>query len=67
MTDLTLRFLAILALIAVAVTLIRGIKSFFLGGDLEAKRKSNKLMQLRIFLQFVAICVLMLVAYFSSK
>jgi hypothetical protein len=51
----------------VLVVLIRGLKSFFKGGDMEEKRKSNKLMQLRIFLQFCAIIVLMALAAIYGK
>ena len=52
MTENTLKFFAILAMIAVLVVLIRGLKTFFTGGNLDSKRKSNKLMQMRIVLQF---------------
>ncbi len=62
-----LSFIAILAMIAVVIVLIRGLKSFFLGGDIDAKRKSNKLMQMRIMLQFCAIVILMSLAYFFGK
>ena len=62
MTENTLKFFAILAMIAVLVVLIRGLKTFFTGGNLDSKRKSNKLMQMRIVLQFCAIVVLMSLA-----
>lgn len=67
MTENTLKFIAILAMISVAVVLIRGLKTFFKGGDLDSKRKSNKLMQMRIMLQFCAIVILMSLAYVTGK
>ncbi len=58
MSDLS-RIIAIVALIVVTVILIRGLKSFFLGSNIDDKRKGNKLMQLRVVAQFVAIVILM--------
>jgi hypothetical protein len=54
-------------LIVVTVILIRGLKSFFLGSNIDDKRKSNKLMQLRVVAQFIAIVVLMTLFYFHKK
>ena len=67
MSENTLKFIAILAMISVVVVLIRGLKTFFKGGDLDSKRKSNKLMQMRIMLQFCAIVILMSLAYVTGK
>lgn len=67
MSENTLKFIAILAMISVAVVLVRGLKTFFKGGDLDSKRKSNKLMQMRIMLQFCAIVILMSLAYVTGK
>jgi len=67
MSENTLKFVAIIAMIAVAVVLIRGLKTFFVGGNLASKKKSNKLMQMRIMLQFCAIVVLMALAYITGK
>lgn len=50
-----------LALLAVTITLGLGLYSLFRGGDF-ARNNSNKLMRLRVLLQFVA--VLLLVAAF---
>ena len=66
MSDLS-RIIAIVALIVVIVILIRGLKSFFLGSNIDDKRKSNKLMQLRVVAQFIAIVVLMTLFYFHKK
>lgn len=67
MSENTLKFFAILAMIAVLVVLLRGLKTFFTGGNLDSKRKSNKLMQMRIVLQFCAIVVLMSLAFVMGK
>ncbi len=66
MSDLS-RIIAIIALIVVTVILIRGLKSFFLGSNIDDKRKGNKLMQLRVVAQFVAIVILMTLFYFHKK
>ncbi len=66
MSDLS-RIIAIIALIVVTVILIRGLKSFFLGSNIDDKRKSNKLMQLRVIAQFVAIIILMTLFYFYKN
>ena len=66
MSDLS-RIIAIIALIVVTVILIRGLKSFFLGSNIDDKRKSNKLMQFRVIAQFVAIVILMTLFYFYKN
>ena len=63
----TVSFIGVLVILAVLVVLLRGLKSFFLGGGIEEKRKSNKLMQLRVFLQFCAIVILMALAFIYGK
>ncbi|MGI9082860.1 MAG: twin transmembrane helix small protein [Candidatus Fonsibacter lacus] len=66
MSDLS-RIISIIALIVVTVILMRGLKSFFLGSNIDDKRKSNKLMQLRVIAQFIAIVILMTLFYFHKK
>ena len=51
---------------AVAVVLIMGIFTLFKGGE-TSKKYSNKLMQLRVLLQFIAIIVLVILAYFFKN
>ena len=51
---------------AVALVLIIGIYTLFKGGE-TSKKYSNKLMQLRVLLQFIAIIVLVLLAYFFKN
>ena len=60
------KILSIVFLILVAVVLILGIGTLFKGGD-TSKKYSNKLMQLRVLLQFIAIIVLVLLAYFFKN
>ena len=57
------KILAIVLLIVVAVVLILGIGTLFKGGE-TSKKYSNKLMQLRVLLQFIAIVALVSFAYF---
>jgi hypothetical protein len=47
----------LLALLAVFTTLCVGVYSLFRGGDF-ARSHSNKLMRLRVLLQFVAVLIL---------
>ena len=65
MSEIFVKITAIVLLAAVAVVLILGIRTLFKGdGD---KKTSNKLMQLRVLLQFVAIIVLVALAYFYKN
>jgi len=61
-SEILVKIVAVILLISVAVVLILGIKTLFKGN--EDKKYSNKLMQLRVLLQFIAIIVLVLLAYF---
>ena len=64
-SEIFVKIAAITLLAAVAVILILGIRTLFKGdGD---KKTSNKLMQLRVLLQFVAIIVLVALAYFYKN
>ena len=60
------KILGIALLIVVAVVLILGIGTLFKGGK-TSKKYSNKLMQLRVLLQFIAIIVLVCFAYFFKN
>ena len=61
-SEIIVKVAAITLLLAVAIVLILGIKTLFKGDS--NKKYSNKLMQLRVLLQFIAIIVLVLLAYF---
>ena len=60
------KIISIVLLIAVSVVLILGIGTLFKGGN-TSKKYSNKLMQLRVLLQFLAILVLVGFAYFFKN
>ena len=62
-SGLILKILSIALLIIVGIVLILGIGTLFKGGE-TSKKYSNKLMQLRVLLQFLAIIVLVGFAYF---
>ena len=62
-SEIFVKVSAVILLVSVAVVLILGIGSLFKGGD-TSKKYSNNLMQLRVLLQFVAIIVLVCLAYF---
>ena len=60
------KILSIILLILVSVVLVLGIGTFFKGGQ-TSKKYSNKLMQMRVLLQFIAIVVLVSFAYFFKN
>ena len=62
-TGIFVKILSIVLLIAVGIILILGIGTLFRGGN-TSKKYSNKLMQLRVLLQFIAIILLVAFAYF---
>ena len=55
-----------IALAAVAVTLAFGIYSLYRGGDF-ARSYSNKLMRLRVLMQFIAIVILVAVFWWRTR
>ena len=58
--------LSIVLLVAVGLVLILGIGTLFKGGE-TSKKYSNKLMQLRVLLQFIAVIALVTFAYFFKN
>ena len=65
-SETLVKILAVLLLIVVAVVLILGIATLFKGGE-TSKKYSNKLMQLRVLFQFIAIILLVSFAYFFKN
>ena len=63
LSGIIVKVLSIALLIAVGVVLILGIGTLFKGGE-KSKKYSNKLMQMRVILQFIAIIALVAFAYF---
>ena len=61
-----LKIISIILLVIVGIVLILGIGTLFKGGE-TSKKYSNKLMQLRVLLQFIAIIALVCFAYFFKN
>ncbi len=55
---------AVLVMVAVVVVLVRGLINMLRGGS---GNTSNKLMQARVLLQFVALVLIMLALWFSRS
>ena len=66
LSGIFVKILSIVLLITVGIVLILGIGTLFKGGE-TSKKYSNKLMQLRVLLQFIAILVLVGFAYFFKN
>ena len=66
MSSFLFNFIGFILLGSVAIVLMLGLYTLFKGGD-TSKKYSNKLMQLRVLLQFIAIIVLVAMAYFFKN
>jgi hypothetical protein len=66
MSEFIFNFVGFTLLGAVAIVLVMGIYTLFKGGN-TSKKYSNKLMQLRVLFQFIAIIVLVVFAYFFKN
>ena len=65
-SEIFVKIISIGLLLCVGFVLILGISTLFKGGE-TSKKYSNKLMQLRVLLQFVAIIALVSFAYFFKN
>jgi hypothetical protein len=65
-SGIIVKIISIILLLAVGLVLILGIGTLFKGGE-TSKKYSNKLMQLRVLLQFIAIIALVSFAYFFKN
>ena len=65
-SGILVKIISVILLIAVGIVLILGIGTLFKGGE-TSKKYSNKLMQLRVLLQFIAIIALVSFAYFFKN
>ena len=65
-SGIIVKILSIVLLITVGIVLILGIGTLFKGGEVS-KKYSNKLMQYRFLLQFIAVIVLVIFAYFFKN
>lgn len=61
---IALKILAVIAMAAVVIVLVRGLINMMRGGSGVT---SNKLMQARVMLQALALALLLLVVYFTRK
>jgi Flp pilus assembly pilin Flp len=55
-----------IALAVVALILIAGVSTMFVGGEF-ARKWSNRLMRYRVLAQFIAIVIIMTVLYFGTR
>lgn len=62
--DFVFKVAAAVAVLAVAIVLIIGLRNMMRGGD---GNFSNKMMQLRVLLQFVAIVLIVGAIYFARQ
>ena len=60
------KVISLTLLMAVGIVLILGIGTLFKGRK-TSKKYSNKLMQLRVLLQFIAVIALVTIAYFFKN
>ena len=65
-SGIIVKIVSVILLIAVGIVLLLGIGTLFKGGE-TSKKYSNKLMQLRVLLQFIAIIALVSFAYFFKN
>jgi hypothetical protein len=56
--------LAIVVMVGVVIVLIRGLANMMRGGS---GNTSNKLMQMRVLLQFIALVLILLAVYFNRS
>ena len=66
MSEVLVKVISLTLLMAVGIVLILGIGTLFKGGK-SSKKYSNKLMQLRVLLQFIAVIALVTFAYFFKN
>jgi predicted secreted protein len=57
-------YIIVVLMIAVFIVLLAGLRNMLKGGDANF---SNKMMQLRVFLQFIAVVAIVIVVYFARQ
>lgn len=63
---MTGNFLVAIAVAVVAVVLVLGLYTLWIGGDVS-RNWSNRLMRIRVLAQFVAVLIILAVLYFSGR
>jgi len=66
MANSPLFFVALFACLAVAAVLLVGVGGFAKGGDFNRKY-ANKIMRLRLLLQFIAVVLIVVFAYITQR
>ncbi len=62
---MTGKIIVAVALVVVSLVLVAGLYTLFKGGDVS-RSWSNRLMRLRVLAQFIAILIIIAVAYFTG-
>jgi len=60
------KFLVALGLVAVAVILLGGLYTLWIGGD-TSRNWSNRLMRMRVLAQFITVLIILAVLYFNAR
>ena len=63
---MTGKFLVALGLAAVALILLGGLYTLWIGGE-TSRNWSNRLMRLRVLAQFITVLIILAVLYFSAR
>ena len=63
---MTGRFLVGVAVTVVALVLLAGLYTLWVGGE-TSRNWSNRLMRIRVLAQFIAILIILAVLYFSGR
>ena len=60
------KFLVALGLVAVALILLGGLYTLWIGGE-TSRNWSNRLMRMRVLAQFITVLIILAVLYFSAR
>ncbi|HMI97381.1 MAG TPA: twin transmembrane helix small protein [Micropepsaceae bacterium] len=63
---MTGKFLVALGLAAVALILLGGLYTLWIGGE-TSRNWSNRLMRMRVLAQFITVLIILAVLYFSAR
>jgi hypothetical protein len=63
---MTGKFLVALGLVAVALILLGGLYTLWIGGE-TSRNWSNRLMRMRVLAQFITVLIILAVLYFSAR
>ena len=63
---MTGKFLVALGLAAVALILLGGLYTLWIGGE-TSRNWSNRLMRMRVLAQFITVLIILAVLYFSGR